>query len=116
MPPQEPAPNLVHLAQDAALPIHLPRPPDIVFVTDTLHHAAEPAALLRSVRAACGLGTRILFTEYDPAQPGLVGAKPHRRMPRETAQTLILAAGFVIASVADSADEHYAILARTGRG
>jgi len=111
MPPQEPAPNLVHLAQDAAAPIELPRQPDIVFVTDSLHHAADPIAFLSSIRAACGARTVILFTEYDPAQPGLVGAKPHRRMPRKTARDLILAAGFAITSVADSADEHYAILA-----
>lgn len=110
-PPAEPAPNLIHLAQNAASPIALPAPPDLVFITDTLHHAADPAALLASIRAACGQNSRILLTEYDPAQPGLVGATPHRRLPPQTAAAHLRQAGFTIRSIADTADEHYAILA-----
>jgi SAM-dependent methyltransferase len=114
--PQEPAPNLVHLPQDAGSPIRLPRDPDVVFVTDTLHHAADPLAVLRSVRDACVPGSKILFAEYDPAQPGLVGAKPERRLARERLRTLVMTAGFVILAMMDAADEHYAMLADRGGG
>lgn len=109
--PAEPAANLVHLAQDAAAPIRLPRYPDVVFVTDTLHHAADPLAVLQSVRGACGPRSKILVAEYDPEQPGLVGARPERRMELGPLKNLILMAGFVVVEVMDAADEHYVILA-----
>jgi len=111
MAPAAPAANLIHLAQDATARIDLPTSPDRIFVTDTLHHAADPAAILRNLRPLCAPRTRLLVAEYDPEQPGLVGAKPPRRMARETALTLLENAGFAILTVIDSADEHYAILA-----
>jgi 2-polyprenyl-3-methyl-5-hydroxy-6-metoxy-1,4-benzoquinol methylase len=100
--------NLVPVGWDFAGPA-----PDIVFCTDVLHHAADPAALLRGVRAICAPATRLLVAEYDPAMPGLVGAKPARRMPREKLLNLLAAAGFDPSPVMDSADEHYAVVART---
>jgi ubiquinone/menaquinone biosynthesis C-methylase UbiE len=110
--PVEPAPNLVYLRQDAAAPIILPAPPDLIFLTDTLHHTADPAAILASLHAVSGPGTRLFITDYDPDQPGLVGAKPHHRAPRSRLTTLLEAANFTILSIQDAADEHYAVLAR----
>jgi 2-polyprenyl-3-methyl-5-hydroxy-6-metoxy-1,4-benzoquinol methylase len=109
----EPLPNLFALRQDAAAPIAPPRPPDVVFLTDTLHHAADPGAVLRAVHEACGQETVLLAAEYDPAGPGLVGARPHRRMARQTLLDLLRTAGFRVRFVVDAADEHYA--ARAGR-
>jgi ubiquinone/menaquinone biosynthesis C-methylase UbiE len=111
--PETPIGNLMHLAQDAGAPIALDAAPDVIFCTDTLHHAAEPLALLRNLAAVAGPGTVLLVTEYDPAQPGLVGAKPHRRLAPERAAALLAAAGFVPGAPFTTADEHYAILART---
>jgi ubiquinone/menaquinone biosynthesis C-methylase UbiE len=111
--PETPIKNLVHLAQDAGAAIDVAAAPDVIFCTDTLHHAAEPLALLRNLRAVAGPGTVLLVTEYDPAQPGLVGAKPHRRMAREQVAALLAASGFVAGAPFATADEHYAILART---
>lgn len=109
IPPAEPAENLVHLAQDAALPIILPTPPDIAFVTDTLHHAQNPEAILAAVHAT---GPAKLFVaEYDPEQPGRLGAKPHRRLPRAKAKFLLQSAGFTLLAEHDAPDEHYALLA-----
>jgi len=109
---QEPAPNLIALRQDAAAPIFLSAPPDIVFVTDTLHHAPDPAAILRSLRAACGPATKILIAEYDPAQPGQFGAPPARRIAPQTVLAALAVAGFDPGPVLPAPDEHYAILAK----
>lgn len=107
----KPLPNLIALAQDAAAPIILPAPPDIVFLTDTLHHAENPAAMLRAVRAACTPTTTILIAEYDPEQPGRVGAKPPRRMAQPALLALLADTGFRAAPPQAAPDEHYAILA-----
>jgi ubiquinone/menaquinone biosynthesis C-methylase UbiE len=110
--PHWPAPNLVHLAQDATLGIIVPSTPDVIFLTDTLHHAADPAAILAHVRAVCGPASRVLIAEYDPAEAGLVGAKPARRMRRETLLALLAVAGFSHGGIIAAPDEHYALLAR----
>lgn len=110
--PEMPIGNLVHLAQDARAPFELEVATDVIFCTDTLHHAAEPLALLRNLHNVAGPHTMLLVTEYDPAQPGLVGAKPHRRMAREDTAALLAAAGFEAGGPFATADEHYAILAK----
>jgi 2-polyprenyl-3-methyl-5-hydroxy-6-metoxy-1,4-benzoquinol methylase len=104
-------PNLLPLRQDAAQKIILPHPPDVVFLTDTLHHAANPAAILAAVRAASGAKTRVLVTEYDPDGPGLVGAAKTRRMAKAAVLALLLGAGFAAGAAEETADEHYAVLA-----
>lgn len=105
------APNLLPLQQDASQKIILPETPGAVFLTDILHHAADPAAILSAVRAVCGAKTRILVTEYDPDAPGMVGPPQNRRMAKPTVLALLRAAGFAPEQPLDSADEHYAILA-----
>jgi 2-polyprenyl-3-methyl-5-hydroxy-6-metoxy-1,4-benzoquinol methylase len=107
------ADNLVLLAQDAAVPLDLPAPPDIFFLTDTLHHAADPVAILRAVHTASGPETKILIAEYDPAGPGRVGARPHRRLAPATLLALLAAANFTHGGILPAPDEHYAVLART---
>lgn len=108
----EPIENVLFLFRDYDSELKLEQTPDIVFLTDTLHHLANPLAVLRRIRAACKAKTRLFVTEYDPAQPGLVGAKPHRRMPKEKLLGLLEAAGFVHGGVFDTDDEHYAAIAR----
>jgi 2-polyprenyl-3-methyl-5-hydroxy-6-metoxy-1,4-benzoquinol methylase len=110
--PQFPADNLTHLAQDAASPINLSAPPDIFFLTDTLHHAADPAAILRNVHAASGPETNVFIAEYDPAGPGLVGARPHRRLAPATLLSLLAEQKFAHGGIIAGPDEHYTVLAR----
>jgi 2-polyprenyl-3-methyl-5-hydroxy-6-metoxy-1,4-benzoquinol methylase len=88
-----------------------PVAPDVVFCTDVLHHAADAGAVLRGVRAVCAPATRLLVAEYDPAMPGLVGAKPARRMARAMLLGLLAESGFAAGPVLDAADEHYAVVA-----
>ncbi len=111
--PQFAADNLTHLAQDATAPIILPAPPDIFFLTDTLHHAIDPGGILRSVNAACGPATKIFIAEYDPAAPGLIGAKPHRRLAPAARLAVLETQQFSHGGMIAAPDEHYAVLART---
>jgi len=104
-------PNLLRLQQDAAQKILLPHPPDVVFLTDTLHHAADPASLLAAIRAVCGETTRLLVAEFAPNGPGLVGPVPNRRMGSAAVHALLQAAEFAPGQPMDAADEHYAVLA-----
>jgi 2-polyprenyl-3-methyl-5-hydroxy-6-metoxy-1,4-benzoquinol methylase len=104
-------PNLLPLRQDAVQKIVLPETPDLVFLTDVLHHAADPAAILSAVRAVCTAKTKILVAEYDPDGPGLVGPAKTRRIASATVRARLLAAGFAVGGEENSEDEHYAMLA-----
>jgi 2-polyprenyl-3-methyl-5-hydroxy-6-metoxy-1,4-benzoquinol methylase len=106
-------PNLRRVPQDAIQNILLPQAPDVVFLTDVLHHAADPSALLSAVRAVCGPESRLLVAEFDPDGPGLVGPDQKKRMAKAAVLALLLAAGFAADDAQPSADEHYAILALT---
>lgn len=110
--PGEPADNVRFLFQNYDSALNLEQTPDIIFLTDTLHHLGDPPAVLRRVREACAPATRLLVTEYDPDQPGLVGAKPQRRMPKALLLGLVAAAGFRHGGAIDAEDEHYAVIAR----
>jgi len=107
----EPRPNLFHFPQDADQNIVLPCPPDVIFLTDTLHHMAEPDASLRALRAVCGARTKILVAEYDPAGPGRFGPTPERRIAQAVVQKMLSTAGFAVVWTKNAADEHYAVLA-----
>jgi hypothetical protein len=85
--------------------------PDVIFLTDTLHHLAEPEAALRRLRAVCGGRTKILVAEYDPAAPGVFGPDPAGRLPPAVVREMLAGAGFAVQWAVDSADEHYAVLA-----
>ncbi len=106
----EALPNLVALRQEAAAVV-LPCAPDVIFLTDTLHHMAAPQAALQRLRAVCGAGSKILVAEYDPAGPGNFGPETGRRIAPAAVREMLAAAGFVAAPKLDSADEHYAVLA-----
>jgi hypothetical protein len=107
----ETLPNLVALRQDAAQKIVLPVAPDVIFLTDTLHHMAAPEAALLRLRAVCGAGTKILAAEYDPAGAGVFGPEPGRRLARAVVLEFLAGAGFTVVWEGNSADEHYAMLA-----
>ncbi len=86
--------------------------PDILFLTDTLHHLPEPLAVLHCLRQACGPRTRLFIAEYDPDQPGLLGAKLQRRISKPKLLAMLAAAGFRHEPIIDAEDEHYAVIAR----
>ncbi|OYV49650.1 MAG: hypothetical protein B7Z78_13220, partial [Rhodospirillales bacterium 20-60-12] len=66
-------PALIALQQDAATPFVLPCLVDRVFITDTLHHTADPAAILRNVKSVMAPGAVLFIAEYHPAGAGKYG-------------------------------------------
>jgi SAM-dependent methyltransferase len=103
--------NVRFLFHDYDFELKLERRPDRIFLTDTLHHQADPLAVLRCIRTAGLPDSRVLIAEYDPDGPGLVGAKRHRRIPKTQLLSLIEAAGFAHNGAIDTEDEHYAVIA-----
>jgi len=108
----QPGGNVLFLFQNYDSELKLEQTPDIVFLTDTLHHLADPLTVLLRIRAACQTRTHLLITEYDPERPGLVGAKLHLRMQKARLLSLIGQAGFVHDGAIDTEDEHFAVIAR----
>ncbi len=102
--------NLLHLAQDVSA-VELPLRPDVILLTDTLHHLAKPGAALRRLRGLCGAAVRILVAEFDPAGPGVFGPAPAERMARRIVLDLLTEAGFAAVWARDTVDERYAVLA-----
>jgi len=105
------AANVRFVFHDYDSELTLEQMPDRIFLTDTLHHQADPLAVLRCIRGICASGSRLFIAEYDPDGPGRMGAKRHRRMQKAELLRLIAAAGFGHDGVIDTADEHYAVIA-----
>lgn len=96
---------LTHDVEQAPLP---GVPYEILFLTDVLHHAGSPAALLQNLRAS---GQVLLLGELDPAGPGHEGLDPAERLPPETAAEWMSAAGWRPGPILTGLPfEHYAIL------
>ena len=53
-PIEEPNNNVRYLFQDYESAINLEHSVHIIFLTDTLHHLAEPLPVLQRIREACG--------------------------------------------------------------
>ncbi|HQT67034.1 MAG TPA: methyltransferase [Acetobacteraceae bacterium] len=107
-------PALIALQQDAATPFVLPCLVDRVFITDTLHHTADPAAILRNVKSVMAPGAVLFIAEYHPAGAGKYGAPPATRLAPALLLNLLGAAGFTPGAPEPGPDEHYTIIATLG--
>jgi ubiquinone/menaquinone biosynthesis C-methylase UbiE len=99
------------LAYQAAALDHLARAPDRVMLTDTLHHADDPALMLTAARRVMPAHSILFVAEYDPAGPGLLGAKLSQRLAPERVRALLGQAGFRPGPVRAAPDEHYCLTA-----
>lgn len=104
--------RLVTVAGGADSLASLEAAPDRIMLTDALHHMNDPAAALRTIRAALTEKALLFIAEYDPGAPGAIGAPLARRLPRERVRAMLDAAGFAVIRAADAPDEHYIFLAR----
>ena len=104
--------NVHFLFQYYDYKIKIEQIPNVIFLTDRLQHVSNPEMVLRQVRDASGPETKVLITGYDPKGAGLVGTRLDRRIPPETMAAWVRAAGFRHGGIIDSADEHYALIAR----
>ena len=82
---------------------------DAAFVTNVLHHARDPLALLRHVREAAA---RVVIAEFDPSGPGEFGPPREDRLSPDAVGELLRAAGFAPGPVVQLGNEMFAILGR----
>ena len=94
------------VADAAALPA-LPGDADAALVTLVLHHADDPAGLLRNVARLLPDGARVAVAEFHPDGPCEVGAPRERRLPPERVRSWCEAGGFDRLAYRRQSPEHY---------
>lgn len=82
---------------------------DLVFLTDVLHHADDPARVLANLRAP---GRTLLLAEFDPEGEGELGPPRDDRLAPGDVLAMLEDAGWTPGPVLWQAMEHYAIVAR----
>lgn len=80
-----------------------------VFCTDVLHHADDPHALLRNLRAT---RARLVVAEFDPAGAGDIGPPLEHRLAPAALVEALREAGWTPEAPRALAHEHYAVVAR----
>jgi ubiquinone/menaquinone biosynthesis C-methylase UbiE len=83
---------------------------EAVLVTMMLHHADDPAGLLRTVAGWLDSGVRVVVAEYDPTGPGTSGPPLDHRVTLEQARRWCEAAGFSVVERRQQTPEHYMLL------
>jgi len=87
--------------------------PDIVIISDVLHHTDSPGKILQGVYASVSGHSRVLVAEYDPTATGLMGPPLENRVNKESLIDIAEKAGFVIDKTGIQEYEHYYLLLRT---
>lgn len=83
---------------------------DIILVTDVLHHATSPSALLRTVYRLASSASTVLVAEFDPEAPGEIGPPLPNRLSQQVVSALSSEAGFQITAAGKQQYEHYYLL------
>jgi ubiquinone/menaquinone biosynthesis C-methylase UbiE len=84
---------------------------DSALVTMVLHHADDPAAVLRHVRQLMPLHARVVVAEFHPQGPCEGGAPREHRLAPEEVRAWCEAAGFKVLDFQRQSAEHYMLLA-----
>ncbi len=104
------------IVADAATLPALPGRADAALVTLVLHHADDPAGLLRNVARLLRAGARLAVAEFHPDGPCEVGAPRQRRLAPERVRAWCEAAGFDRPSYRRQSPEHYFFTVYVHRG
>lgn len=107
-----PPPNLHTLVLDAAdAGPHL-ADRDLLLLTDVLHHADDPQAILRALKTGARSGARLVIAEFDPEGPGDSGPPREARIPQARLLAWVEEAGFRIDLAKPQRHEHYLVVAQ----
>jgi ubiquinone/menaquinone biosynthesis C-methylase UbiE len=87
---------------------------DAALVTMVLHHADDPAAILRSVARCLPAGAPLVIGEFHPEGPCTSGPPRAERLAPETVCTWCDAAGLSVTGYRRQTPEHYALFAKRG--
>jgi ubiquinone/menaquinone biosynthesis C-methylase UbiE len=80
---------------------------DGALVSMVLHHADDPAAILRNVQRLLRPGGRAVIAEFDPDGPGDHGPPPTERLARVQIRSWCEAAGLLTLEERQQSAEHY---------
>jgi ubiquinone/menaquinone biosynthesis C-methylase UbiE len=86
--------------------------PNSALITMVLHHADDPAGILRNVARLLPAGALAVIGEFDPEGPGEVGAPRAHRLPPEQVKAWCKDAGFSVLDYRHQTPEHYMLLVR----
>jgi ubiquinone/menaquinone biosynthesis C-methylase UbiE len=88
--------------------------PDAALVTMVLHHADDPAAILRSVARCLSPGAPVVIGEFHPEGPCTGGPPRSERLAPETVRAWCEQAGLGVTAYRRQTPEHYALFAKRG--
>jgi len=83
---------------------------DTALITMVLHHADDPAGILRNVARLLPPGALAVIGEFDPEGPGELGPPRAYRLRPEQVQAWCNAAGFSMLECRRQTPEHYMLL------
>lgn len=83
---------------------------DVITLTDVLHHADFPIAILKNVSNYATDDTIVLISEFDPESLGFMGPPLKHRLPLAEVKLMIEPLGFDIISEGTLDFEHYYLL------
>lgn len=86
--------------------------PDIVMISDVLHHTESPAKILQGVYSAVSSESKVLVAEFDPRADGTAGPPLADRIASEHLVEISMSIGFLVDKQGTQAHEHYFLLLR----
>jgi ubiquinone/menaquinone biosynthesis C-methylase UbiE len=86
--------------------------PNSALITMVLHHADDPAGILRRVARLLPAGSLAVIGEFDPEGPGEVGAPRAHRLAPAQVRAWCEDAGFSVLDHRQQTPEHYMLLVR----
>lgn len=86
--------------------------PNVIFVTDILHHTNSPEKVIRGISNLATADVKILISEFDPDAPGEIGPPLEHRLSREYIVNMVMEFGLLVEDSAQQQFEHFYVLAR----
>lgn len=84
--------------------------PNSALITMVLHHADDPAGVLRNVARLLPVGALAVIGEFDPEGPGEHGPPRAHRLAPEQVEAWCKDAGFAVLDCRHQTAEHYMLL------
>jgi ubiquinone/menaquinone biosynthesis C-methylase UbiE len=102
------------VAADAATLGPISVPADSALITMVLHHANDPAGILRNVARCVPPGAPVVIGEFHPEGPCSSGPPRDHRLAPEKIKEWCEQAGLTVVGYRRQTPEHYALFARRG--